>query len=106
MEGLVPGRIVYFVFGEGDLENVVRARASSGARGNALHPGDVYPAMIVRVFDQSSGMANLKVSLDGPDTYWATSAHYDASTAVGHTWHWMFDGQQTRYTPASAKAGA
>ena len=106
MDGLVAGRIVYFVFGAGDLENIVRARASSGVRGNALHAGDIAPAMIVRVFDQASGMANLKVHLDGPDTYWATSAHYDASKGVGHSWHWMFDGQQTRYTPDSVKAAS
>ena len=42
--------------------------------GNSAREGDQYPAVVVRVFDPSSTTANLQVSLDGNDTYWATSA--------------------------------
>ena len=43
--------------------------------GNAAHEGDVYPAVVVRVFSYygESLVVNLKVLLDGNDDYWATS---------------------------------
>lgn len=40
---------------------------------NSVQPGDVYPAMVVRVFDPTVTTANLQVFLDGAATYWATS---------------------------------
>ena len=44
-----------------------------GHVGNQVQEGDVYPAIVVRVFDPSVSTANLQVLLDGNDTYWATS---------------------------------
>jgi hypothetical protein len=42
--------------------------------GNQVTAGDVYPAMIVRVWgDTPESAVNLQVHLDGNDTYWATS---------------------------------
>lgn len=41
--------------------------------GNHAEAGQVYPATVVRVFDSSTSTANLQVTLDGNDTYWATS---------------------------------
>ncbi len=52
--------------------------------GNHVAPGDVYPAVVVRVFDGYDGV-NLHVLLDGNDTLWATSRH--EGTAHGE-WSW------------------
>ncbi|HZB28915.1 MAG TPA: hypothetical protein VE465_01995 [Streptosporangiaceae bacterium] len=41
--------------------------------GNHAEGGQVYPAVVVRVFSPSDPYVNLQVSLDGNDAYWATS---------------------------------
>jgi hypothetical protein len=116
MDGLVPGRIVYFVFNEQAAKEVMRRRTTAGAIaermraippawpagaqahiGNDITAGDIYPAMVLRVWG-SGGCSNLRVFLDGSDDYWATSINHDPAKAE-YTWHWMFDGQHTRYTP-------
>lgn len=45
-----------------------------GHAGNHVTAGEVYPAVVVRVFDTTKPTANLQVLLDGYDTHWATSA--------------------------------
>lgn len=81
MEGLTEGRIVHYVVSERDL-------ASRAA-------GEHCPAMVVRVFDKTNGLANLLVFLDGSNsgvvnahTMWVTSRHYSESPAPS-TWHWI-----------------
>ena len=118
MEGLKPGRIVYFVFSEQHAAEVMRRRTNSasiadrlkdgvwpaGAQahiGNEVNAGEIYPAMVLRVWSDESGCSNLKVMLDGSDEYWATSISYDASKKPG-TWHWMFEGQAGRYDATKA----
>ena len=121
MDGLKPGRIVYFVFDAQSASEVNRRRTTgasialrmkygddpqlkawpAGAQahiGNDVQAGDVYPAMVVRVWDQAAGTVNLKVMLDGSDEYWATSVRFDAEKSP-RSWHWMFEGQQVRYQP-------
>ncbi|MFI8299981.1 hypothetical protein ACIGCZ_29055 [Streptomyces nigra] len=44
-----------------------------GHIGNAVHEGDVFPAVVVRVHAESTVTCNLRVLLDGSDTWWATS---------------------------------
>lgn len=79
MTGQKPsiGRIVHYTLGEGDVLAIDRLVPMVNAAGqqarNAVHVGDVYPAMIVRVFDPSTTTANLQVFLDGDGSYWATS---------------------------------
>ena len=116
MDGLVPGRIVYFVFNEQAAAEVMRRRTNgqsiaermraippawpAGAQahiGNEIKAGDIYPAMVLRVYG-SGGCSNLRVFLDGNDDYWGTSVNHDSGKAP-YSWHWMFDGQQKRYTP-------
>jgi hypothetical protein len=41
--------------------------------GNNVAEGEQYPAVIARVFHPETTTANLQVTLDGNDTYWATS---------------------------------
>ncbi len=116
MEGLKPGRIVYFVFSQQAVEEVMRRRTTGasiaerivlrtwplGAQahiGNAVQAGDIYPAMVVRVEARSeNGHVNLKVMLDGSDDYWAPSVPFDLVKRP-YSWHWMFEGQATRYKP-------
>lgn len=83
------GRIVYYTLTEQDANNILAKRAKVAgdgpAVGNHAAAGDVYPAMVVRVFDPTSGTSNLQVMLDGTDTYWATSRKEGAEPG---TWAW------------------
>lgn len=82
------GHLVHYQLSEQDAEQVNRRRADfDGARregrvatghvahfGNHVRAGEVYPAMVVRVWAPTSYAAvQLQVFLDGSDTLWATS---------------------------------
>ncbi|MFJ2006987.1 hypothetical protein [Streptomyces chartreusis] len=85
------GRIVHYTLSEHDAAEINRRRADfaryvkngglhGGGTGYVAHvgnqarEGDVYPAMIVRVFGETPESAvNLQVFLDGNDAFWATS---------------------------------
>lgn len=89
------GRIVHYKLNKSDAQDINRRRhefmtfqreyadnlnpgatGHIGHTGNAVRPGDVYPAMIVRVFEGNPhDVANLQVHLDGNDSFWATSRH-------------------------------
>jgi hypothetical protein len=80
MQGLTEGRIVHFVLDEG---------------GNTQYPGRHVPAMIVRVFNQDTGMSNLLVFSDvndfmpeGRPVFWRTSIAY-SDNKEPNTWHWI-----------------
>lgn len=115
MKGLIPGRIVYFVFDEAGADEVNRRRTTGasiaerlsgisalvgdswprGAQahiGNPVSFGDICPAMVVRVHgagqDGVGDSVNLKVILDGTDVYWARDVRFAADKRVG-SWHWM-----------------
>ncbi|MGC5009763.1 hypothetical protein ACLQ2R_03255 [Streptosporangium sp. DT93] len=68
-----------------------RARASDAHNGVVIHsgnsviPGDVFPALVVRVWESSFNSVNLHVFLDGIDTYWATSKSEGDEPG---TWAW------------------
>jgi len=74
MEGLTEGRIVHFV-----LEN-----------------GQHRPAIVVKVWNKSTGYVNLQVFTDGGNDgeqyasgqYWATSV-MPSETHEPRTWHWI-----------------
>ena len=112
MDGLVPGRIVYYVLSGQDAREINRRRTTGvsiaarikdslwplGAQahiGNEVHEGDVLPAQIIMVWSQDSGCSNLKVNLDGTDAFWGTSRNFSADKTPG-MWSWMYEGQQTR----------
>lgn len=83
------GRIVHYKLNAADAEAINRRRADWKAMvtdrdlpphdgyqahvGNQAEAGQVYPATVVRVFHPETSTANLQVTLDGNDTYWATS---------------------------------
>ena len=69
------GLIVHYTLNQQDADEINRRRTDSFVlAGNQAREGDVYPAMIVRVFGETPESAvNLQVFLDGTDTFWATS---------------------------------
>lgn len=94
-----PGRHVLYVLGETDVETINATRALSAAtcpadknhlapaRGNYVQAGDIYPAMLIRIWNPETGLANLQVFLDGTDSHWATSRELNSEKSPG-TWHW------------------
>lgn len=79
--GLGPGRIVHYVLTDHDLDN-----ASAG---------EVRPAMVIQVWDTTTGCSNLTVFIDmandvkrggDPVAFDASSIHYDEAGSPG-TWH-------------------
>ncbi|WP_405956124.1 hypothetical protein [Streptomyces phaeochromogenes] len=92
------GRIVHYALTDHEAEAVNRRRKdfheSRGAAertgfvghvGNWAKGGDVFPAVIVRVWDEPQVTVNLQVFLDGNDTLWATSRQEGAE--IGQ-WAW------------------
>lgn len=80
------GCIVHYRLTEDDARHIQQQRAHDLLHGNFVQEGQVYPAAVVRVFAGSpDGTCNLKVLLDGPDTYWATSRHEGDEPG---TWSW------------------
>jgi hypothetical protein len=97
------GRIVHYTLSQQDANEINRRRADfadyvkgGGLRegttgyvghvGNHAQEGDVYPAMIVRIFGGTPESAvNLQVFLDGNDTLWATSR-----TLGEGSFHWAW----------------
>lgn len=102
------GRIVHYVLTQDDANAINKRRADfqafrsnfsgpsdpgqAGADGHMAHvgnhaaEGDVYPAMVVRIFEHASpGCVNLQVHLDGTDVFWATS-RYEGNQSGHWTW--------------------
>jgi hypothetical protein len=74
--------LVRYVLTKGDAEVIEHQRRTRGVVGNPVSEGDDYPALIVRRW--SPGTANIRVLLDGPDDYWATSRTATKSPEAGH----------------------
>lgn len=66
------GRIVHYRLSAADVGLIQHRRDADDIACNAVREGDVYAAVIVRVFGPVTAV-NLRVLLDGDDTYWATS---------------------------------
>ena len=94
------GRIVLFVLSAACCEAIENDRKAScchgdelaGAphqqkRGNPVSEGMVCCAQVVATWGGTC--VNLKVNLDGNDTYWVTSASHDQENKAPRTWHWM-----------------
>lgn len=96
------GRIVHYTLSESDAQQINARRTDSAAIqdrivedrwpigaqahiGNRVHPGDVLPAIVVRVLPSDN--ISVQVLLDGTDTYWATTRPYAGDPTPGH-WHW------------------
>lgn len=92
------GRIVHYKVSEYDADQIngrrqdFRESRSAAERtgfvghvGNGVNAGDVFPAMIVRVWDAPQTTVNAQVFLDGNDSFWATSR---AEGTEPGTWAW------------------
>lgn len=80
------GRIVHYTLSQHDADEINRNRVDTAQSGNHAREGDVYPAMIVRIFGETPESAvNLQVFLDGNDTHWATSR-----TLGEGAYHWAW----------------
>lgn len=99
------GRIVHYVLTEQDANAINKRRKDRAVHvnstgyvdtgyiahvGNEVREGDVFPAIIVRVWE-AAGSINAQVLLDGADTYWITSraeAPADVPSAPNGSWFW------------------
>lgn len=82
------GRIVHYRLSDDDAARIIEMgnRPLPDGRSplhNASRPGDMYPAIIVRVWDD--GSVNARVFLDGELTLWVTSRHEGDEPG---TWSW------------------
>lgn len=105
--GLAQGRIVMYRLSQEDADQINRRRTTgeqialrmlngnwhAGAQahiGSQVFPGDVLPAMLIRILDPVTGCANLRVHLDGTDDYWAKDVPFgfsNESHPMG-VWRW------------------
>lgn len=72
---ITPGRIVLFTITEGHAKSINAQRTAAGystKTGNQARAGDVYPLLVVRVWNDL-GSVNGQLFLDGNDSYWITS---------------------------------
>lgn len=65
------GRIVHYKLSSGDV-SLILSKHQDRSSCNQAAIGDVYPAMIVRIWGDDP-YVNLQVFLDGDCSYWATS---------------------------------
>lgn len=65
------GRVVHYTLSETDVA-YIQSRHQDRSSCNQASAGDVYPAMIVRIWGDATHV-NLQVFLDGDCSYWATS---------------------------------
>ena len=81
------GRIVHYTLSETDVAAIDAKRGQHPfAAGNRVEAHQVYPAMIVRTWDDApDAYANLQVFLDGNHAYWATSRKVGVGAG---TWAW------------------
>ncbi len=86
------GRIVHYTLNSYDEQRIIanQNRPLTDGRSplaNSAHAGDVFPAVIVRVWDAApdAPLCNLHVLLDGELTLWATSR---AEGTEPGTWSW------------------
>lgn len=120
MSDIVPtiGRIVLYKVPSWQVVEINQRRKDAYARaawhswkktgaqvhaGNAVTEGQVFPAMIVAVWGTTPTCSvNLKVCLDGSDTYWVTSVSVGDKPG---SYHWMeYQKGQAAKTEAAEKA--
>jgi len=89
VDGLVTGRMVYYV-----------AYGTPGGE----YPAGVARAAVVTEVDAAHPDNRIGLCILNPTgLFFTRGVRYDAAKVPG-TWHWMFDGQQTRYTPTPPPA--
>jgi hypothetical protein len=92
------GRLVHYTLSQADADQINRRRQDFhqsrsadehtgyvGHVGNWAAEGDVYPALIVRVWEEAQVTVNAQVFLDGNDVFWTTSRPKGNTPG---TWAW------------------
>lgn len=82
------GQIVDYTLTESDAATINAGRVAPGAR-NVVNAGQVYPAMIVRIWGGQPVLVQLQVFYDGAGTHWASSRR---EGDVPGTWRAQIDG--------------
>ena len=88
---ITVGLIVNYTLSEHNAELINKRRQDTEAwlHGNTAHHGEVYPMLIVRVWNQDPGTVNGQVFLDGNDSLWVTSvARAETAANDGCRWSW------------------
>ncbi|MEU7400700.1 hypothetical protein [Streptomyces sp. NPDC044948] len=82
-----PGRTVMYQLSGDDAQQITHQRVQTGITGNYVEAGQIYPAVVVRVWSGNVDAAcNLRVLLDGQDPpLWATSRIQGSDPG---TWSW------------------
>jgi len=83
------GRIVHFRITEHNAKQINAQRTQAGLAtktGNVAREGDVYPLLIVRVWD--CNLVNGQLFLDGNDTLWVTSQPPAKEDGQLGAWFW------------------
>lgn len=89
------GRIVLYVLSAKDCEAISSINkgtfTDAPVHGNNMHPGEILPLIICRVWDSAlyggKPTVNGQLFLDGPNVLWKTSVSLDADKTPG-SWHW------------------
>ncbi len=87
------GRIVHYRLSEQDADRINEVREAPNENANHAEAGQVYPAMIVRLWGEPENpqtAVNLQVFIDGDFTYWATSRCQDASEDGAQPGCWVW----------------
>lgn len=85
-EAVAVGSQVLYKLSEHDARHVRERRRYTGTPGNHPAEGQVYPAWVVASWGGTT--VNLRVLLDGDDTYWATSRQHG-----GDAGQWLYPGE-------------
>lgn len=84
------GDVVLYTLTERDAAAITKRRADRVGVGNPVAEGDEFPARVVRVLSAEASSAfqavNLRVSLDGDDTYWRSGARSTSAWRSTGTW--------------------
>lgn len=77
------GRIVLYTISDEDAAGIADHRVRKNLGGAPIAEGDVFPAIIVRVWPDET--VNLRVLLDGHDFFWAIAR---TETVGAGAWAW------------------
>lgn len=78
-------RVVQYCMTETDVDRAKRELRRDGRHGNMPRAGELYPAMIVKVFGDTPGAAfNVQVLLDGNFSLWVTSTNITTAPKPRH----------------------
>lgn len=86
------GRIVLYKLYEEDVHRIKLQRMNNRSfKGSDVEPGEVYPAVVVKVWEGPDVCVNLHVHLNGNDAHWVPQVgnpNGDSGEIAPGTWGW------------------